>query len=147
MANDDSMTAYITESLYYRQVIFGPAARRYIIAAMTFTKSLLHLNPWIYLLTAGLFEVGFTGFMKLSDGFKHWGYNVCFAVCALASFGLLNLSTRQLSLGTAYAVWTGLGAFGTAAIGILFFRDPASFARLAFLTMLIGSIIGLKLVS
>jgi quaternary ammonium compound-resistance protein SugE len=97
--------------------------------------------------TAGFFEMGFTGFMKLSDGFKHWGYNVCFAVCALASFGLLNLATRQLSLGTASAVWTGLGAFGTAAIGILYFGDPATFARLAFLTMLIGAIIGLKLVS
>ena len=114
---------------------------------MTFTKSLLHLNPWTYLLTAGFFEVGFTGFMKLSDGFKHWGYNVCFALCALTSFGLLNLSTRELSLGTAYAVWTGMGAFGTAAIGMLFFGDPTTLARVALLSLLVGSIIGLKLVS
>ena len=114
---------------------------------MSPAKSLLHLNPWVYLVVAGFCEMGFTGFMKLSNGFKHWGYNVCFALCALASFGLLNLSTRQLSLGTAYAVWTGLGAFGTAAIGMLFFGDPTTFWRVAFLTMLIGAIVGLKAVS
>lgn len=114
---------------------------------MTFLRSLLHLNPWSYLVAAGFCEMGFTAFMKLSNGFKHWGYDVCFALCALASFGLLNLATRDLSLGTAYAVWTGLGAFGTAAIGMLFFGDPTTFWRLAFLTTLIGSIIGLKFVS
>jgi quaternary ammonium compound-resistance protein SugE len=106
-----------------------------------------HLNPWIYLVAAGVCEMGFTTFMKLSNGFQHWRYNVAFAVCALLSFGLLNLSTRELSLGTAYAVWTGVGAFGTAAIGILVFKDPATIWRLAFLTTLIGSIIGLRLVS
>jgi len=114
---------------------------------MPLLKSLLHLNPWIYLGLAGLCEIGFTGFMKLSDGFKHWGYDICFAACALASFGLLNLATRALSLGTAYAVWTGVGAFGTAAVGILFFGDPATFWRVLFLTTLIASIIGLKFVS
>jgi quaternary ammonium compound-resistance protein SugE len=114
---------------------------------MTVVKSLAHLNPWIYLVAAGVFEMGFTSFMKLSNGFQRVGYDICFAVCALASFGLLNLATRDLSLGTAYAVWTGIGAFGTAAIGILFFKDPATFWRVAFLTTLIGSLIGLKLVS
>ena len=114
---------------------------------MAFLKWLLHLNPWVYLGLAGLCEIGFTGFMKLSDGFRHWGYNVAFAACALASLGLLNLSTRALSLGTAYAVWTGIGAFGTATVGILFFGDPSTFWRLLFLTTLIGSIAGLKLVS
>ena len=114
---------------------------------MSLLKSLLGLNPWIYLFVAGFCEVGFTAFMKLSDGFRRWGYNAAFAVCALASFGLLNLSTRTLSLGTAYAVWTGLGAFGTAVIGIVFFGDPATLWRVAFLVTLIGSIIGLKLVS
>lgn len=114
---------------------------------MSLWRSLSDLNPWIYLFAAGMFEMGFTTFMKLSDGFRNWAYDLAFAVCALASFGLLNLSTRQLSLGTAYAVWTGLGAFGTAAIGMLIFDDPTTFWRVAFLTTLIGSIIGLKLVS
>jgi quaternary ammonium compound-resistance protein SugE len=114
---------------------------------MTLVRSFSHLNPWVYLVAAGVFEMGFTTFMKLSNGFQHWTYNVCFAVCALSSFGLLNLSTRDLSLGTAYAVWTGIGAFGTAAVGILFFKDPTSLWRLVFLTTLIASIVGLKFVS
>jgi len=114
---------------------------------MTLLRSLLHLNPWVYLVVAGFCEMGFTAFMKLSNGFRNWGYDIAFAICALASLGLLNLATRGISLGTAYAVWTGLGAFGTAAVGMLFFGDPTSFWRLAFLTTLIGSVIGLKFVS
>ena len=108
---------------------------------------LAHLSPWIYLVAAGVFEIGFTTFMKLSNGFQFWSYNVAFAFCALCSFGLLNVSTRDLSLGTAYAVWTGIGAFGTAAVGIVVFEDPATLWRVLFLTTLIGSIIGLRLVS
>jgi quaternary ammonium compound-resistance protein SugE len=114
---------------------------------MTFVRSLLHLNPWVYLLAAGFAEMGFTSFMKLSDGFQHWTYNILFSLFALLSFLLLNLSTRSLSLGTAYAVWTGMGAFGTALVDIAFFGDPTSPLRLLFLTTLIGSIIGLKFVS
>jgi quaternary ammonium compound-resistance protein SugE len=114
---------------------------------MTFLRSLLHLSPWTYLVAAGFAEMGFTSFMKLSNGFQKLGYDVLFAICALASFGLLNLSTRSLSLGTAYAVWTGMGAFGTAIIGIVFFGDSTAPWRLFFLTALIASIIGLELVS
>src|SRR5579884_2157900 len=76
----------------------GPAAH---CSGMTFLRGLLNLNPWVYLLSAGFAEMGFTSFMKLSNGFQRWTYNVLFAVCALLSFGLLNLSTRSLSLGTA----------------------------------------------
>jgi quaternary ammonium compound-resistance protein SugE len=114
---------------------------------MNFLRSLLHLNPWTYLLTAGFAEMGFTSFMKLSNGFQKLGYDVLFAICALASFGLLNLATRNLSLGTAYAVWTGMGAFGTALIGIMFFGDSTAPWRLFFLITLIASIVGLELVS
>ena len=105
------------------------------------------MNPWIYLLLAGCFEVGFTTFMKLSNGFSRIPYTVAFAVCAILSFALLNKATTAIPLGTAYAVWTGLGAFGTALVGILFFKDPADTWRLVFLVTLIGSIIGLKFVS
>lgn len=105
------------------------------------------MNPWVYLLLAGLFEVGFTTCMKLSAGFTKWPWIIAFAVCAIASFGLLNKSISVIPLGTAYAVWTGLGAFGTALIGIIFFRDPAGTLRLVFLGTLIASIIGLKFVS
>ena len=114
---------------------------------MDAARSLLDLNPWLYLLAAGVAEVGFTTFMKLSDGFRRWQFNLWFAVCALASFGLLNLATRNLSLGTAYAIWTGIGALGTVLVGILYFGDPATPWRLLFLTTLIVSIIGLRFVS
>jgi quaternary ammonium compound-resistance protein SugE len=110
-------------------------------------RALLELSPWLYLVAAGIAEVGFTTFMKLSDGFRRWGFNACFALCAITSFALLNLATRSLSLGTAYAIWTGIGAFGTVAVGILYFGDPATSWRLFFLSTLIASIIGLRVVT
>jgi quaternary ammonium compound-resistance protein SugE len=105
------------------------------------------VNPWIYLLAAGSFEIGFTTFMKLSNGFTRIPYTIAFAVCAILSFVLLNKAATAIPLGTAYAVWTGMGAFGTAIVGMVFFKDPAETWRIIFLTTLIGSIIGLKFVS
>lgn len=102
---------------------------------------------WIFLISAGVMEVGFTTFLKLSDTFTKLWPSVGFIVCALASLGLLTLSLKTIPLGTAYAVWTGIGAFGTAIIGILFYGDPYDIYRLFFLAMLIVSIIGLRLVS
>jgi quaternary ammonium compound-resistance protein SugE len=102
---------------------------------------------WIILIFAGLFEVGFTTSMKLSDDFSKVWPTLSFVACAIVSFSLLNRSTRTIPLGTAYAVWTGIGAFGTAAIGIAFFKDPLTFWRVAFLTGLLGCILGLKLVA
>lgn len=105
------------------------------------------MNPWIWLALAGCFEIGFTTFMKLSDGFSKWPHTIAFAVCAIASFGLLNKAMAGIPLGTAYAVWTGIGAFGTALVGILVFKDATNPWRLFFLTTLILSLIGLKAVS
>jgi len=102
---------------------------------------------WLYLIAAGLFEVGFTTCLKLSDSFSRLWPSLGFLICAVVSFWLLTKATQTIPLGTAYAVWTGIGAFGTAVIGIVFFSDPATTLRLLFLVLLIGSIIGLKLVS
>lgn len=102
---------------------------------------------WLYLIGAGLFEVGFTTCLKLSDNFGEWRWSLAFMVCAAISFGLLSKATVVIPLGTAYAVWTGIGAFGTALIGILFFKDPMTFWRVFFLLLLIASVIGLKFVS
>ena len=85
--------------------------------------------------------------MKLSAGFSKWPYTIAFCACAILSFGLLNKSVTVIPLGTAYAVWTGLGAFGTAIVGIACFKDPSDVLRVFFLVTLIGSIIGLKFVS
>jgi quaternary ammonium compound-resistance protein SugE len=104
---------------------------------------------WFFLILAGVFEIGFTTSLKMSGGFSFHkpGYIVIFTLFALASFGLLNLALKGISLGTAYAVWTGMGAFGTAIIGYVWFGDPMSMLKAFFLTLLIGSIIGLKAVS
>ena len=105
------------------------------------------MNPWLILIIAGLFEVGFTTCMKLSEGFTQIKYTLGFIFFSILSLFLLNKAILQIPLGTAYAVWTGIGAFGTAVIGMLFFKDPLSLLRVLFLTLLIGSILGLKLVS
>lgn len=103
--------------------------------------------PWLILIIAGLFEVGFTTCLKLSNNFSDWKWSVGFFICITLSFVLLNKAVQTIPLGTGYAVWTGIGAVGTVIIGILFFKEPIDFWRLFFTFSLIGSIIGLKLVS
>ena len=102
---------------------------------------------WLYLAVAGVFEIGFTTALKLSESFTKPLPTVAFVVFSALSFWMLTVAMRSIPLGTAYAVWTGIGAFGTAVIGILFFNDPIDFGRVFFLLVLIGSIVGLKLVS
>lgn len=102
---------------------------------------------WLLLLAAGLFEVGFTTCMRLSEGFRHPGWTAGFFVSAGLSFVLLERAQRTIPLGTAYAVWVGIGAAGTALVGMLMFREPVETIRLVLLAVLVGAIIGLKLVS
>jgi quaternary ammonium compound-resistance protein SugE len=105
-----------------------------------------HMN-WLILILAGLFEVGFTTCLKFSNNFKHTGWSIGFFLCISLSFFLLNKAIQTIPIGTAYAVWTGIGAVGTAIMGIYFFKEPSDFWRLFFIATLIGSIIGLKWVS
>jgi quaternary ammonium compound-resistance protein SugE len=108
------------------------------------------LNPtisWLILIFAGLFEIGFTTCLKLSQNFTNLKWSIGFFICITASFILLNKATQLIPLGTGYAVWTGIGAVGTVIIGILFFKEPYFFWRMFFIFLLIGSIVGLKLVS
>lgn len=105
---------------------------------------------WILLVIAGLFEVGFAsclGKAKETTGIvsAHWmgGFFVCLSVSMI----LLYKATQVLPIGTAYAVWTGIGAVGTVLVGIFVFKEPATFWRIFFLSTLIASIIGLKFVS
>jgi quaternary ammonium compound-resistance protein SugE len=105
---------------------------------------------WILLILGGLFEIGFTtclGKAKDATGAASYIWYVGFVICLVASMTLLIKATETLPLGTAYAVWTGIGAVGTVLIGILFFKEPADFWRLFFIFTLISSIIGLKAVS
>lgn len=105
---------------------------------------------WIIIITAGLFEVAFAfslGKANQSVGVALYVWYALFFVCLGISMLLLIKATQTLPIGTAYSVWTGIGAAGTVIIGILIFKEPISFWRLFFLTTLISSVVGLKLVS
>ena len=104
---------------------------------------------WILLIIAGLFEVGFaTCLGKAREaGSNTTVWMIGFFVCLAISMFLLYKASQTLPIGTAYAVWTGIGAVGTVLMGIIFFKEPADFWRLFFIILLIGSIIGLKVVS
>lgn len=101
---------------------------------------------WALLITAGLFETGFAVMLKLSHGFTRILPTVLFCIFALASFGLLNLALRDLPVGTAYAVWTGIGAAGTAIAGILALGEPADALRIAAISLIVIGAIGLQAV-
>ena len=104
---------------------------------------------WIMLIVAGLFESGFAfclGKMKGVEGTAYYLWGAGFLVCLTLSMLLLAKAVQTLPIGTAYPVWTGIGALGTVALGIVFFHEPASFARLFFIFTLIASAIGLKMV-
>src|SRR4051812_18851565 len=102
---------------------------------------------WLTLILAGLFEVGFTTCLKMSENLTNTKWSILFFVCIVLSFLLLNKATQTIPLGTGYAVWTGIGAAGTVLIGIFIFREPSDSWRVFFIFLLIASIIGLKLVS
>ncbi len=100
---------------------------------------------WIILFIAGLFEVGWAVGLKFTQGFTKPIPIVLTAISLVLSMGLLGWSVKSLPLGTAYAVWTGVGAIGTAIVGILLFKEPATAARLACLGLIVAGILGLKL--
>ncbi|MDN0051190.1 multidrug efflux SMR transporter [Bacteroides gallinaceum] len=105
---------------------------------------------WIILIVAGFFESGFAfclGKMKESSGTDWYLWGTGFLLSLTLSMVLLAKAVQTLPIGTAYPVWTGIGAVGTVVLGIVFFHEPVSFLRLFFISTLIASIIGLKLVS
>ena len=102
---------------------------------------------WFYLLIAGAFEIAATTVYRYSDGLTRIGPLIWLFVLGLASLYCLNRSVESISIGTAYAVWTGIGAAGTAALGVLAFGESATPLRIALLTGLVGCIVGLKFVA
>lgn len=96
---------------------------------------------WFAVITAGLLEVGFATMLKLSSGFTKLWPSIGFLVFAAGSFSLLSWSLKVLPVGTAYAVWTGIGAAGTAIVGMIFFKDPVSFARITAIAFIIAGVI------
>ncbi len=108
---------------------------------------LAHLTPqsaWLLLLLAGLLEIVWAISLKASEGFTKLHFTVITLVAAGLSFWLLGLALRQLPVGTAYAAWTGIGAVGAAAFGIVFFNEPLTLARVACIAAIVAGILGLK---
>ena len=102
---------------------------------------------WLLLAVAGLFEIGWAVGLKYTDGFTRLWPSVWTGLAMVVSVVLLALAVRTLPIGTAYAVWTGIGAAGTALLGIYLFGEPATALRLACIALIVTGIVGLKLVS
>lgn len=102
---------------------------------------------WIYLFAAGLFEIGWAVGMKYTHGFTRLVPSLLTLASMAASLGLLGLALKTLPLGTAYAIWTGIGTIGTVILGIVLFSEPADAVRLACIGLIVAGILGLKLVS
>ena len=100
---------------------------------------------WIILFIAGLFEIGWAVGLKYTEGFTRPIPTLLTGVSLVASMGLLGWAIKSLPLGTAYAVWTGVGAVGTAIVGMLVFKEPATAGRLVCLALIVSGILGLKL--
>jgi quaternary ammonium compound-resistance protein SugE len=100
---------------------------------------------WIVLFVAGLLEIAWAVGLKYTEGFTRLWPSVATGVAVVGSMGLLGVAIRTLPLGTAYAIWTGIGTVGTAVLGIVLFREPASAIRLVCMTLIVTGIVGLKL--
>ncbi|AWS47268.1 multidrug efflux SMR transporter [Streptosporangium sp. 'caverna'] len=100
---------------------------------------------WVVIVIAGLFEVAMAYSLKLSNGFSVLLPSLGFLIFAFLSFALLAMGLRSLEIGTAYAVWTGIGAVGTATLGMLFLGDEVSFLKVASILLIVAGIVGLNL--
>ena len=101
---------------------------------------------WFWLILGGLFEVGFTTSLRFVDGFRNLPWTLAFLVSVGISMALLELASRSIPMGTAYAVWGGIGAVGTVLVGIFFFTEPAGAVRIALIFGIVACIAGLKLI-
>ena len=100
---------------------------------------------WFWLILGGFFEVGFTTSLRYVDGFRNLPWTIAFLASVAISMGLLELAARQIPLGTAYAVWGGIGAVGTVIVGIAFFGEPSTTIRILLIFAIVAAIAGLKL--
>lgn len=102
---------------------------------------------WAVLFLAALFEIAWAVGLKTTEGFTRLWPTLWVVACMVASMGLLGLATKQLPIGTAYAVWTGIGALGTALFGIIFYGESASIARIGCIALIAAGVMGLKVFS
>ena len=100
---------------------------------------------WLLLILGGLFEIGFTTSLRFVDGFRNVPWTIAFLVSVSISMALLELAARTIPMGTAYAVWGGIGALGTVVVGILWFDEPATLVRALLILTIVAAIAGLRL--
>ena len=100
---------------------------------------------WFWLILGGIFEVGFTTALRFVDGFRNMPWTIAFLVSVAISMALLELAARSIPMGTAYAVWGGIGAVGTVIVGILLFHEPAGTVRVLLILAIVAAIAGLRL--
>ncbi|HEY0116688.1 MAG TPA: multidrug efflux SMR transporter [Allosphingosinicella sp.] len=100
---------------------------------------------WLWLVIGGLFEVGFTTSLRFVEGFRNIGWTIVFLVCVTISMALLELAARTIPMGTAYAVWGGIGAIGTVIVGMIWFGEPATTIRMLLILLVVAAIAGLRL--
>jgi quaternary ammonium compound-resistance protein SugE len=102
---------------------------------------------WLYLILGGVFEIGFTTSLRFADGFRNVPWTIAFLVSVAISMGLLELASRSIPMGTAYAVWGGIGAVGTVLVGFAFFDEPATLIRILLILGIVAAIAGLRVFS
>ena len=102
---------------------------------------------WVYLFVAGLFEIGWAIGLKYTNGFTRLAPTVLTAISMAISLGLLGIALKTLPVGTAYAIWTGVGAVGTAILGVYLLGEPATVGRIVCIGLIVAGIVGLKVVS
>ena len=100
---------------------------------------------WFWLILGGLFEVGFTTSLRFVEGFRNVPWTIAFLVSVAISMGLLELAARSIPMGTAYAVWGGIGAIGTVVVGMIWFNEPTTTIRVLLILGIVAAIAGLKL--
>ena len=110
-------------------------------------KPRLHIMAWIYLTVAGLFEIGWAVGLKYTEGFTKFWPSVATIAAMIASFGLLAAALKTIPVGTGYAVWTGIGAAGTALLGMVLFDESRDVIRMLCILLIIGGVLGLKFAS
>jgi len=100
---------------------------------------------WLWLIVGGLFEVGFTTSLRFVEGFRNVPWTLAFLISVAISMALLEVAARSIPRGTAYAVWGGIGAIGTVAVGMLWFGEPATTVRMLLILVIVAAIAGLRL--
>ena len=100
---------------------------------------------WVWLILGGLFEVGFTTALRFVDGFRNLPWTLAFLASVTASMGLLEYAARTIPMGTAYAVWGGIGAVGTVMVGMAFFDEPSTTLRILLILVIVAAIAGLRI--